>query len=96
MTAPARPGRDRKLTGPKLARVEGAIEELLACSDLEMRPHFERALRAAAVNRQWLADEGKLELVEDEEPAQLALEPAPDTSWVQTADIKDAVTPEAP
>lgn len=52
--------RDRQLTTSKLTRAEGALNALLDCADLEMRPHFERALRAVGVNRGWMEAEAEL------------------------------------
>lgn len=49
--------RDQLLTDNKLSRAEGALDTLLACADLELRVHVERARRAVSVNRIWRQSE---------------------------------------
>lgn len=49
--------RDRRLTTTKLARAKAALDELLACSDLEYRDHIERSRRAVDANARWHAAE---------------------------------------
>lgn len=51
--------RDRMVTRHKLDRVESALDELLACADVEFATVFRRARRAVVVLRQW--HEGEVE-----------------------------------
>lgn len=64
--------RDRRLTATKLVRAKVAMDELLACADLEYRAHIERAARAITANARWVDEEiqsGGAPPDEDEPPA---------------------------
>lgn len=71
--------RDRRLTGRKLARAEGALRDLLDCDDLEYRTHVERALRAVEQNTRWHAAEVARGAEDGDEPLP-ALPAAPDVA----------------
>jgi hypothetical protein len=47
--------RDKRVTSHKLARAEGALTELLECADVELERPLRLALKAVALNREWLA-----------------------------------------
>lgn len=59
-------GRDRRLTSTKLDRAQAAIEELLACSDMEFRRIFQASLRAISALRRWCAAEDEARAADPE------------------------------
>lgn len=81
--------RDRRLTTTKLARAKAALDELLACSDLEYRDHIERARRAVDANARWHADEvaaGAASAGEEDEGEPPPRYPLPDGTYFNPGD----------